>query len=193
MKYIHLGCLKSWLDSDKKINRSQYHTVVIYTAIKCEVCKADFPIKMKKDENIVDLLDYHKPESVNYVVFETLMPEKVFEESIRVYNTFEFKNQKEITIGGKIGTHCKISDMSISRLQCSLHLKNKSEIWIEDVESKFGTLALVKKPIKLDLDNYPLSLQVGRTLIKIECRLPPECCSVVIKPFDMTQGTTNWM
>jgi hypothetical protein len=72
-------------------------------------------------------------------------------------------------------------------------LIKKSEIWVEDVESKFGTLALMKKFVKLEVDNYPLSLQVGRTLLKLECRLPPECCSVIIKPSNMKHGTTTWM
>jgi hypothetical protein len=165
----------------------------MYTAITCEVCKEDFPIRMKKDNHIIDLLNYHKPESLNYVVFETLMSEQVFEERIRVYHTFEFIDQKEITIGRKLGTHCKLSDMSISDLHCSFHLIKKSEIWIEDLESKFGTLALMKKPVKLEVANYPLSLQIGRTQLTIECKLPPECCSYIIKPTDMKVGITTWM
>jgi len=60
---------------------------------------------MKKGDKVVDLLSYFKPETANFVVFETLMSEEVFEEKIRVYHTFEFRHQKEITLGRKQGTH----------------------------------------------------------------------------------------
>ena len=193
MRNIHFECLKAWLDNNKKVKSNKYHTVVMYSTIACDLWKEEFPIKMKKGKKIINLLSYHEPETKNYIVFETLMCEEVFEEKIRVYHTFEFKTQNEITLGRKNETHWKISDMSISRLHCSFHLINKCEVWIEDIQSKFGTLVLMKKTLRLSPSSKPFWVQVGRSYLKIEWKLPPEWWSVIMKPQGIKFGVTTWM
>lgn len=47
MKYIHVKCLRSWLDS-KKSNREN-HAVKTYCwrALECELCKVKFPFSIR--------------------------------------------------------------------------------------------------------------------------------------------------
>lgn len=150
MKYVHLGCLKSWLDSNKKVKQNQYHTITLFNAISCELCKETFPARVKHRDQIIDILKYKKPESINYIVLDTLETEALFEEKIKVYHTFEFRQQNEIAVGRQFGVHARITDVTISRTHCSFKLYKRSQIWLKDFKSKFGTLALLTKPLTVD-------------------------------------------
>ena len=58
MKYVHTEWLKSWLDSNKRIKQNQYHTITLYNAVSWELCKENFPIKVKCNGKIIDILTY---------------------------------------------------------------------------------------------------------------------------------------
>ncbi|CAI2383518.1 unnamed protein product [Moneuplotes crassus] len=193
MKSIHVECLREWLNSNKKVKKNGHHTIVIFTTTKCELCQYDFPMRMKKGQEIIELLSYYKPKAPNYFVLEALMPEEVFEDNIKVYHTFEFKEKTKISLGRKKETTCKISDLSVSKFQCNFHLIEDSKIFVEDTNSKYGTLVLMKKPIKIKIGDPPICVQVGRTYLKIECKTFSSCCSTLLKPSGIKIGTTSWM
>lgn len=52
----------------------------------------------------------------------------------------------------------------MSRIHSIFRMNKAGEVYLEDNESKFGTLALLKEihPIKL---NLPIFIQVGRTVL----------------------------
>jgi hypothetical protein len=125
-------------------------------------------VRVRKNGKITNLLTYHEPETQNYIIFETLQSEVVFDQKIKVYHTIEFHKLDEIAIGRRLGTHVRISDVTISRLHSFLKIINESEIWIQDLNSRFGTLALVTETMKLELDDESLCLQIGRSFFKIK-------------------------
>jgi len=98
---------------------------------------------------------------------ETLETQIIFDKKIKVYHTFEFHDNEEIMIGRQRGNHVRISDVTMSRVHSILKLFDKSEIWIQDFSSKFGTLILQTEVMKAGIQDEPIVLQIGRTFIKI--------------------------
>jgi hypothetical protein len=75
------------------------------------------------------------------------------------------KEGSPITIGRENSNDIIERDISISRKHALLRFnKEDGKISIQNWEGKFGTLVLVKKPIKVS--DKPIYLQVGRTYIE---------------------------
>lgn len=58
----------------------------------------------------------------------------------------------------------RVPDISVSRVHADLIYKKK-QFYLEDLESKFGTLLQITRPIKLSQDSLkkPLRFQISRT------------------------------
>lgn len=80
----------------------------------------------------------------------------------------------------------KITDNSISRFHAFLKVtqnRGNTEIWIEDIGSKFGTLKLNSDVIQMNKKNSMLTLQIGRVLCTfIYRRVVPKWCCLTTKP-----------
>ena len=71
---------------------------------------------------------------------------------------------KKIKVGRGHEAKVNLSDISVSRIHCIMTVINH-KVFIEDNDSKFGTLILVQTPsIKL-VENLPLYIQVGRSFL----------------------------
>ena len=57
----------------------------------------------------------------------------------------------------------------------------KGSFYIEDNNSKFGTLVLVKEPIPLSLGNNHVALQVGRTVLYFSLKKTKKVLNAFIK------------
>lgn len=74
-----------------------------------------------------------------------------------------------IKIGRGVDTDLRINDISVSRIHAFIKLEN-GVFYLEDNQSKFGTLVLINKPIPLNKLNNNLELQSGRTLLKFNIK-----------------------
>ena len=88
--------------------------------------------------------------------------------------------ERQIKIGRGHESRVILSDISVSRIHCIMTVE-KNQVFIEDNESKFGTLILVQCPTIKLTENLPLYIQVGRTFF--ECKLTKpfklfNCCEV---------------
>ena len=77
--------------------------------------------------------------------------------------------QPLIKIGRGVGTDLRINDISVSRVHAIIRLENGT-FSLEDNNSKFGTLILIKKPVILSKANNNLEIQSGRTLLKFNVK-----------------------
>ena len=74
-------------------------------------------------------------------------------------------NEENYIIGRGKECDIKINDISVSRVHAILHFNMiRKLLLLRDLKSKFGTLILVKKPIKI-LKKF-IRLQIGRTFIE---------------------------
>lgn len=63
----------------------------------------------------------------------------------------------------------------MSRFHSQIRKTNDGKLILEDNNSKFGTLALIQNPKLNILQDRPLSIQIGRTILNFNVKLP---CSV---------------
>ena len=183
LKYIHLNCLKQWLfkKSCLKREKNDRYALFIIKAIECELCKTKYPDFIKHKEKIYEILDL-KSEFENNLIIESLSRDKNNDKILFVIN-LDFNNK--IKIGRGHEADINFLDVSISRLHSILTIDKKRNIFIEDNDSKFGTLILVQNKLKL-IENLPLFIQTGRTFL--DCRLNTNsfnlftCCGISEKP-----------
>lgn len=109
---------------------------------------------------------YQEGEQPCYVVFES-----VSANTSKVIHVVNFIGAEEIRIGRGHEADIRVTDISVTRTHAKLRKSAKGYFIIEDNKSKFGTLALIRSPFSLSL-NDPNFIQCGRTLCEISIRRP---------------------
>jgi hypothetical protein len=162
---VHLGCLRKQLKvncQEKGIDKE-----ITIENIECPICKEQYPLKFKyKNENdskIKNLIEeYKEPEDEDYMVLESL-DYYIDEKICKTIHIIKLTNEN-ISIGRDPENDLIEKDISISRFHAVLkYNKMTSKISIVNKSKKFGTLVLIKKPLKI-LDEK-IHLQVGRSYI----------------------------
>ena len=183
LKYIHLNCLKQWLNtkSCSKIFKNDSYSVFLVEPVQCEICKTKFPDFLKHKDKLYEILDF-KSEFENYFTFESLTLDKNNTKFIYVVN---LDNNIKLRLGRGKDSQLTLGDISVSRVHAILTIENKN-IYIQDNNSKFGTLILVQSPSLKIIENLPLYIQIGRTFLF--CNLQKtnknifSCCEVNDRP-----------
>lgn len=159
--YIHLGCLKQWLNFKMtKQQTSEGFTSIFWKAFECEICKRAYPLTFKAQNKKYNLVEYEKPTG-DYLVLESLSHEKNSSRIIHIIKPTALK--AEFKLGRGHNADLRINDISVSRVHSMIKLLNGKFI-LEDNDSKFGTMVLVKQRTPL-LPLYNKAVQVGRTVI----------------------------
>ena len=178
LKYIHLKCLKHWImtKSCQKVDESDFCNVFLFKEVECEICKMQFPDLIKHNGQYFYLLDFTK-DFKNYLILETITLD---EEGNKFLYVISLLN-KEIKIGRGILSDILLSDVSVSRIHCNINIEGNN-IFLQDNDSKFGTLVLIQTPTIKMVENLPLFIQVGRTFLNFELKLMQKsffsCCGV---------------
>ena len=178
LKYIHLKCLKHWImtKSCQKVEESDFCNVFLFKEVECEICKMQFPDLIKHNGQYFYLLDFTK-DFKNYLILETITLD---EEGNKFLYVISLLN-KEIKIGRGILSDILLSDVSVSRVHCKINIEGNN-IFLQDNDSKFGTLVLIQTPTIKMVENLPLFIQVGRTFLNFELKLMQKsffsCCGV---------------
>ena len=181
MKYIHLNCLKTWINTSVniKLESTEYCNVYTYKPAECELCKTKFPDFVRHKNKLYEVLDFYNDFS-SFLIFECLTADKTQNKYIYVVNLDIPSNR--INIGRGHSSNIILNDISVSRLHCFLNINKKAKkIFISDNNSKFGTLVLVQnKSIILSLELI-LFLQIGRTYLQLLLKRPTTlfgCCGI---------------
>ena len=182
LKYIHLECLKHWLNTKSCINmeNNERFNVFLVKRIECEICQAKFPDFVKHKEQLYEVLE----PSINYDSYcflEVLTLDKEEKRYIYVIN-LEFDGKLKIGRGHE--ANLTLGDISVSRVHAILSIANKT-VFLEDNNSKFGTLCLVKNQVLKLIEDLPLQIQIGRTYLN--CKIKRSfsifsCCGISEKP-----------
>ena len=178
LKYIHLKCLKHWImtRSCQKIEEGDFCTVFLFKEVECEICKAKLPDLINHKGKYHYLLDF-SDDFQRYLILETLTLDEEGNKFIYVISLLN----KRIKIGRGILSDILLSDVSVSRIHCMIDVEGDN-VFIEDNDSKFGTLILIQTPIIKMTENLPLFIQVGRTFLNFEIKKIEKnffsCCNV---------------
>lgn len=181
MRFIHLNCLRHWLSSKILVKTSSFSPVEFCTSylinkVQCELCKENLPDFIRYKGKLLELLDFNPDEKENYIVFDTISPDK---DNNRFRHVVKFNKDNKIKIGRGLDVQLMLNDISVSRIHCVLTIVKGNRINLEDFGSKFGTLVLLQCP-KLEITrNERLYVQIGRTYLTVEIKKPFQffnCC-----------------
>ena len=166
MGLVHLECLQRWLSSKIATRDHNNSTSYSWKTLECELCKFQYPDKIKVKNNVYDLLSVKKPEN-NFIILELVNQGS---NANKIINVISFQDKKNIRLGRGHDSDIRLSDISVSRNHANIKL-TYAGLFLDDVSSKFGTLVRIKKPIVMD-PGTKLSLQSGRTLMEISVKKP---------------------
>ena len=164
LKYIHLQCLSQWIytHSCEKLEINNKCSIYLIKPVVCELCKTKFPDYIKFKNRFFPLINFTN-EYNSYLTLESLTLDKYQNKFIYVVSIEE---NRKIPIGKHQDCEIVLSDRSIDMVHCFMTINNK-QVYLEDNDSKFGTLVLVQtKRIKL-FQGTPLYLQIGRSFLEI--------------------------
>jgi hypothetical protein len=181
LKYIHLSCLKKWISTHSclKLDSNEDCSIFLIKPIECELCKTKFPDYIKHQNRLYPLLDFTNVYK-SYMTLESLTLDKNNNKFIYVVS---LAKNKKIKAGR--GHECNIlfSDISISRIHSHFIIENRN-IYLEDNDSKFGTLIFIQTPKLKISQELPLYIQIGRTSLEISIKKDFKlfsCCEIVEK------------
>ena len=172
MKFIHLTCLRKWVSTRScvKIDSSADCSIFLIKPVECELCKTKFPDFIKYENRLLPVIDFSQ-EFDNYLTLESLTLDR---QNNKFIYAISLDKERKIKIGRGHEAKVLLSDISVLRIHCIMRVE-KNQVFIEDNDSKFGTLILVQTPSIKISENLPLFIQVGRTFF--ECKL--------VKPFKL--------
>ena len=167
MKYIHYNCLLNCIKNkiEKVKNKFDIKKFIFYekSFLNCELCKSNFPYYIKYINNIYNIIPYYN-QFKEYLLFELMN-----KEGKQTINIFSLENKNEINIGRCSSNDICLLEKTLSRFHSIIHKdKDKGELYIEDNNSRFGTLVLIQSN-KIEINNYfPLRLEINSVCIKIK-------------------------
>ena len=177
-KYIHLKCLKQWImnKSCLKIDHYDLCSIFLFTESECELCKAKLPDFVNHNGKLISLLDF-SDEFENYLILESLTLDK---ENNKFLYIISLDKNREIKVGRGQVCDILLSDVSVSRIHCFLVINGKN-VYIQDNDSKFGTLILIQSPTIKLVEGLPLHIQIARSFIKLLIKKESKffgCCGI---------------
>lgn len=192
MKYIHYGCLLHWLKTKVLISNNGFFSIYSLQLIECELCKKKLPNYIRHKNKIYNLLDlekkfddeFKKPKNkkendgdinifnqkknqndYNYIIFDTVTHDK---KDNRYRYLVKFEKNNIMKIGRALEMQLILNDISVSRNHCQLKLEEDGSIFLEDNNSKFGTLILIQAETLEILKGNILTVQVGTNFLNFE-------------------------
>jgi Protein involved in mRNA turnover and stability len=167
MKFIHALCLKEWLKTKVASRISEKGMSFYIKDLVCELCNYKLPSTIFYNTQRLSLLDIAYPTN-SYIIFEEYDNDKK-----TGFHLMSLTNNSFGIMGRGNDTDIKISDISVSRVHCKIKYQ-KSKFYLEDCQSKFGTLVKLKKKFLLK-PFKTITLQINRTILVLTYK---ETCSI---------------
>lgn len=171
MRYIHLECLQRWLDSKITTRERGNSRSYSWKSLECTLCKTPFPSSVMISGKCCDLVNIPRPEG-DFLTLEAVQRDRELPQTIHL---IPLQNKNNVRLGRGHDSDVRISDISVSRNHALVRYQ-QGHLYLEDNESKFGTLVQVRKPISLDQESA-FSIQCGRTVLNFACRSRTRCFS----------------
>mmetsp|Transcript_12466 Transcript_12466/g.12531 ORF Transcript_12466/g.12531 Transcript_12466/m.12531 type:complete len:129 (+) Transcript_12466:695-1081(+) len=125
-----------------------------------------YPYKIAIGEKVIDLIEVPKPPG-NYIILEALNKDKVSHKGIFALS---LANKTAIKLGRGNDCELRVSDISVSRFHALIRYQDGA-FYLEDHQSKFGTLVQVKRPLLVDVNSH-FTIQAGRSTVEVSAKRP---------------------
>lgn len=157
---IHLTCLKKWMQKKGKKKSNIFH----YESkeIKCELCQEIYPMTINYNNKDIFLFSTEIDENKDFALFE------IYDKKLNHLKGMIFiylEKNKKISFGRSEQNDIIFDDISVSRIHSYITLK-KNKLFLQDINSKFGTHILFNKPI-FPKQNKSIRFQMDKYLFII--------------------------
>ena len=164
--------MKNWIATQRTQRETTSDQVISYywKKFECEICKQSYPYLFKSSSNKLYKLTETPIENAGmpYILLESQPLDKNTSRMIHVL-TIKPQGLTDFNIGRGHEAEVRINDISVSRLHAVVRFKLGFGFYIEDLKSKFGTIALAREKVEIPTE-YPVSVQIGRTLVNLQAR-----------------------
>jgi len=191
MKFVHLDCLKSWIEVKTIEKESETLSSYYIKNFECGICLTRYTGFFYQDLFIQNgkkyrLINQPLPKAP-YLIIESLVKDKNGYDNFFIISPNSSKNI--IRLGRGHESELRIGDISVSRVHAQIKFENNN-FCLEDNTSKFGSLRLIgiSHEIKPSTFQY---FQVGRTLIKISIDKPENIIKLLPKRESPKFSETN--
>ncbi|CAI2381940.1 unnamed protein product [Moneuplotes crassus] len=179
MKYIHLGCIRTWLEGKIHKKNSDFIHSYNWKNLECELCKTRFKDTHWHNGQQYNILNYLRPTDGAYLIMEsfTNTPHKTIHVVSISKHHLKRKSAFSFLVGRENIVDIRITDISVSRAHAYVNYFN-GDFYVMDNQAKFGTLALVQKPIEVPYKkDFSVSMQLGRYLLSVSPEMQkPQVC-----------------
>jgi hypothetical protein len=165
MMHIHFNCLKEWLKNKLVTKETNYSYSFTLKNLECELCKSPLQERFIFRGKSYSFLHFPKFEPP-YMIFDILKKES---KKTRGVCLLKLNYKPTITIGRGSSSDIRMNDISVSRSHATLKLTQQG-LFLEDNNSKFGTLVLVREGFPILKNRNNVYLQVGRTLVQMNVK-----------------------
>ena len=145
-------CLKNWISTHRSVKEyGDNVTSYFWKKFECEICKQSYPYIFRLGDKLYKLIEISdaKP-NTNYILMESMPIDKNSSRTIHMLTANEHKNTFKLGRGHE--SEVRINDISVSRFHAMLKYRDDG-FYIEDNNSKFGTIVLVRNKIPLIEDH----------------------------------------
>jgi hypothetical protein len=163
LQFLHISCLRFWIASRVEVRERGPVRSYEWKRLECELCKSPYPVKVQLDSYTYELVSFPRPHE-HYIVLE----ESSSKEDNSYTCLYIHLTKSQVRCGRSHDCPVRVKDITVSRSHATLYLSNKGA-YIEDNESKFGTLVLVNRAIVMQL-RTEVALQVGKVVLVFKLR-----------------------
>jgi hypothetical protein len=175
MQSIHLICLRTWLHNRQTTRKTGRVVSYFWEMFVCELCKTPFPTCVTANDR-----EYSLPEITQHdgpcLMLEDFSYCDLPSKGLHVLSILS--QSKCILVSARQGRNhfsdIKLDDGSVSREHAAIQ-RIGEDYWLHDLSSKFGTLVLARRPIRIAADTR-LSLLVGNTVIHLQVMNKQSSC-----------------
>merc|ERR1719203_1299485 len=161
IEYVHLGCLRHWIRGRLNLSDAPGGSY-FYRPLACELCKAIYPTYIHNGQERQPLVEVPWTQPP-FIVLENMVRDSQ-QHATRGLHVISLA-EKALKLGRGHESDVRIADVSISRCHATISFV-RGQFILEDNNSKFGTLVVMKKPRQLQSTN-PISIQMGRSVLSL--------------------------
>eukprot|EP01017_Pseudomicrothorax_dubius_P009045 TRINITY_DN13010_c0_g1_i2.p1 TRINITY_DN13010_c0_g1~~TRINITY_DN13010_c0_g1_i2.p1 ORF type:complete len:276 (+),score=53.02 TRINITY_DN13010_c0_g1_i2:60-830(+) len=154
---------RHWMKNRVQQKTSGIVTSVTWKSFDCELCKKQLQEYLEVDGSRYDLVSFPRPPPP-YLMFELMSKDK---NTIRGVHIVSMGKKSLIKVGRSHDSDLRVPDISVSRFHAVLKF-DEGHFYLEDRNSKFGTLALLppRTPLTGDFLRNG-TIQIGPTLFTL--------------------------
>lgn len=175
LRYIHVACLRRWLDGQLQVKQfDNGGGSYLIRTILCEICKSPY------SKSVYQSILIRRP-TVPHIILEDFVvpnipqsPSGNSSPPTSKIHIIPITDDKPIRIGRSKENEIVLSDISVSRIHAMLTLTEDHEVKLLDLNSKFGTLIQLPSRIihPVTGNGSALRVQIGSSLIEVSATTP---------------------